>query len=320
MPTTLATDFKVYPEQFWAGYAERLAQVVDVFNGSSAGAIRLVSRRSRGNHELQSFFQRVSGLIAHRNNSVDTAVADKKLTQGEVVNPKVNRRIGPVKAAIDAFTKIGADPESFSFLLGQQTAEDVLQDYLQTITTSMVAALGSVAALKHDATDGVLAATDLNEGQFKLGDRASRIRAWLMHSGALKGLINQQIGDKMESVAGVIVYGGSPATMGRPVIVTDAPALTYSDGGTRYRTLGLVDMAGEVIESEGRTVMSQQVLGEENLSVRIQGEYAFNVSVKGFAFNKAEINPNEATYGAGANWTQVAASVKDCAGVLIESQ
>ena len=57
------------------------------------------------------------------------------------------------------------------------------------------------------------------------------------------------------------------------------------------------------------------------LRVRLQGEYAYNVGVKGTAWDVANggVNPDDATLGTGTNWDSVMDDVKDLAGVHIET-
>lgn len=319
-------DFVIYPDEFFGGMQERLDRNTAVFNGASNGALALVTESLKGDYAARAFFKRVSGLIAHRDPTSTASVADKKLEQGENVSPKVNRRIGPVADTIDAFRKINEDPQLFSFLLGQQIAEDVQADYVDSIITSIVAALSGEAATNvHDATDGVLEHADLSAGLFKFGDRMGDVAAWVTHSGSLKGLVDSALAVQLDSVAGAVIYGGSPGTFGKPVVVVDSPALAYDtvgdgSGDARYRTLALVEGAGVVTQSDQRTIISDNVTGLANLVMRIQGEHAFNLSVKGFAFDRATINPDSTAYGASANWTKVAASHKDTAGILINSQ
>jgi hypothetical protein len=48
MATSVASDFKVYQQQFFGGMTETLQQAVDVMNASSNGAIAMTTERMRG--------------------------------------------------------------------------------------------------------------------------------------------------------------------------------------------------------------------------------------------------------------------------------
>ena len=84
-----------------------------------------------------------------------------------------------------------------------------------------------------------------------------------------------------------------------------------------YYTLGLVAGGVEVENSEEQEIMVQDVTGLENLVVRYQGEYAYNLGVKGFKWDVANgaANPSTSTLGTGTNWDTVFSSLKDRAGV-----
>jgi hypothetical protein len=69
-------------------------------------------------------------------------------------------------------------------------------------------------------------------------------------------------------------------------------------------------------------MVNEWVTGYEQLVLRTQGEYAFNVGVKGFQWDTSTggVNPTDGNLGTAANWDQVAASVKDCAGAVLKSR
>lgn len=130
-----------------------------------------------------------------------------------------------------------------------------------------------------------------------MGDAANGITCWVMHSKAYFDLMSQAIADKIFEVSGVTIYEGSVATFNRPTIVVDSPALFTAGTPDTYSVLGLVENAIEVAESEERSIISDVVTGFENLILRIQGEYAFNLRLKGFAWD---------TVGGGVNPTDTA--------------
>lgn len=317
--TTLA-DFKLYPEQLYSGYNEILAQNTDVFNGASNNAIRLIPEFKPARYSYEAFFQNVSSLVSRRDPAAVTSVADLQLTQDERITVKVERRIGPVKFTNDAFKKIGSDPGVASFLIGQQAAKAMMVDYLNTGLTSLVAAIRNNSNLEVDASSGTLTHGALVNGLKTFGDRASRIRAWLMHSKTYFDLMGQAITDKITNVADVVIYGGSPGTLGRPVIVTDDSALIdTSTSPDEYIVLGLSDMALDLTISEPSDFVSDLITGEENLAVRVQGEGAYNIGLKGYKYDVGNggASPTAATLGTGSNWDVIAADDKDTAGFCI---
>ncbi len=111
-------------------------------------------------------------------------------------------------------------------------------------------------------------------------------------------------------------------TLNRPVIVTDSASLIgnlNSPDVNNYFTLGLVDGAIEVENSEEQYIAFQEVTGLENLVIRMQGEYAYTLGLKGFKWDVASghANPDSTALVLGTNWDTHFSSVKDRAGVAL---
>lgn len=323
MPFTLNT-FKVFEDEFQSGVTEVLMQNSEAFNGASANTINIVPSLHRGNFASEAFFLEIEDLIRERNPATQVDESDDDLEQGELIMPKVNRKYQVLKT-LDAFRKIlpQDNPESvFSTLLGQQVGKSVLVDYLNTAIAGLVGAVDGNADVQHDATDGVIAYTDLVTGLSKYGDAGNNISAWLMHSKAYYDLLGESVGIATDRVGGAAIYEGTAGTLGRPVVVTDSPFLTYESTGTKYRTFGLTANALSVIESEGgiMTPINDIVTGKTNLAMRVQGEHAYNLRVRGYSYTNATANPANTALANDANWTKVSTSNKSTAGVLINSQ
>jgi hypothetical protein len=316
----------IYHEEFWGGMGEVLAQNVNAFNGASNNALRLVTRLMRGHYEKESFVKKISSLVTRRDITSTSAVTSLALTQGEQVGVKLNRKLGPVEDTLDAWRKVAPTEDAareFSFMLGQQSALDIQGDYLNSVLIALEAALDGQAALEYDATDGNLQFVDLNAGFALFGDRADRIRTLVMHSKVFHNLRADGITNyKIENVAGMMIVTGGDATMGKSIVVSDSAALVTATTPLRYSTLGLVEDAAEVAESEQRELHEEIVGGKENLTLLIQGEHAFNVKLKGFTWDVANggSNPDNTALGTESNWDKTASSDKDLPGIIIKSQ
>ena len=337
MAIGVETDFKVYPDQFHGGVVEVLQQNAEAFNGASRNGLRLVPRSLRGHFAYESFFNNTGSLVARRDTEATTDVDDIAVTQDEDITVKLNRRIGPFSGTLDQFKKVGKSPEEISFVFGQRTGVDIAVDYLNTLIRALGAALSGVttggptnAGLNYSALAAAtktMTHSHLAGGLSRMGDRASRIVVWVMHSKPYFDLVQQSIADNVFQIAGMAIMSGTPATLGRPVLVTDSDALVTTGGGSSsgvdaYHTLGLVADAGWVIESEERSVVSDVITGKANLIQRIQGEHAFNLGVKGFKWDVGNglKNPTDNTLATASNWDKVAADVKSCAGVRITTE
>ncbi|MFW9899729.1 MAG: major capsid protein [Candidatus Thorarchaeota archaeon] len=323
-----ASDFQVYHEQFYGGLYEKLAQNVDIFNAASRNAIRLVTEDMIGDYNKESFFDRVSNLVSRRDTTSVSAAADQKMTQGELVGVKINRKIGPVAQTLDAWEKIGLTGpvamKEMSFQLGKQIGEEMAHDMVETSIRCAESALSGEAANTYDATGQsttTMTITHLFNGLKKFGDMASKIIIWIMHSKQYFDLNIQAAADKIYEEAGVVVYGGAPGTAGRPVIVTDADALNIgaNSNTNTYQCLGLVENGVVVTDSESKRLVDEIVTGLENLSFRVQGEYAYNINLKGFAWDSTNggANPNDAALRLASNWDKQYSSAKNLLGIRI---
>lgn len=322
-----ASDFVVYPEQFWGGVVETLQQYSDGFNGASSNALRLVTRGVKGDYEKESFVKSTASLISRRDTTSVASVTDIALTQGELIGVKVNRKIGPVAQTIDAFKKIAVDPGEMSLMLGQQVGKAIAIDYINIALAAVTGAITTVAALNYDETGSAtktLQHSTLVNGLSKFGDASSRIVCWVMHSKNYFDLMKQAISDKVFEVAGVTIYQGTVATFNRPTLVIDSASLLDSVGtGTQtYRVLGLAESAVEVAESEERNIVSDIVTGLENLVMRYQGEYAFNLRVKGCQWDipNGGASPTDTNIALGTNWDKIVSDNKLMPGIGVKVQ
>ena len=316
-------NWVVYHEQFFGGMTEVLMQQTNVFNGASANALRLVPRMLRGHYEQEAFISEISTLVTRRDIASVAAATDLPMDSDEFVGVKLNRKIGPVANTLDRWRKIAEDPETMSLLLGRQSGVAVAADYVNSLLIALEAALSGQSALIHDETAGgttTLQYTSLVDGLSKVGDRANNIVAWVMHSKPFFDLFKDGITNyQVENVAGVQIQEGSIGSLNRPIVVTDSSALVISGTPTNYSTLGLFMDGGTVDESEDQEMESELVTGLENLVMRMQGEYAFNVRLRGFQWDitNGGANPTDAALGTASNWDKIATDNKSLPGVRI---
>lgn len=327
-----ASNFTIYESELRGGVVETLTQASNYFN-TAGGAINLSTISRRGNYHKETFFKNISSLVTRRDTTSVSAAADLPLTMGELVSVKLNRKIGPVAQTYDAFNKVamGMSPAEFSVLLGNMIGKSMQVEMLNSGLRAARAALNAQSAVKHTvAASGTLETSDLVDGLAKFGDAANNIVAWVMHSKQFFDLMKFQIGTSANGdvVSGVALQSANPLTLNRPVIVTDSDALTVAGGSgsgayTDYFCLGLTANGVVVENTETERVVLDEVTGLENLVIRMQGEYAYNLGLKGFQWDIANgggINPNDTNLGTGSNWDPVVTSYKDYAGIIIQSR
>lgn len=335
MPNNI-TDLIIFDNLFHTAASERIAQNVQAFNGAvtTAGTgntrrvagIQLEARAIVGHAERYTTFQRIPNLIQERDPTSNAAVADLALTQVEHVAIKFNRRIGPVKATYDQWRKVGMNNETMSINFGEQAGDDIFQDYLNTTLAAMVAALGNttVAGSNLHVDSGVgqtMSPQHIIRGKSKMGDNMNTALL-VMHSGDYYNLVLDNAGSAIFGVADVTIREGTPATGGHPVLVTDSNALVDNPAVPAvYTSLGVMEGGVQLRESEGRLIKTEDVLGEENIGMRAQGEHAFNLEMMGFAWDMANggTSPDAATAAIATNWDMIAASHKHIFGYGIQS-
>lgn len=326
----------IYPELVHSGLSETLVQNTDAFNTASRNTLRLVTNRRRGDFAQESFFKNVSSIVNRR--TVDAspenpAVSSNPVPAGEKVGVKLNRRIGPIDQTFDSFRKLGndVDLEVLSFLLGEQIAKAVQIDQLDAGLASLVAAISNIAALTVDRGPSNSPQTTLNTGTLvdglaTFGDAGSNVVMWIMHSKVYYDLVQDQIAANIDGLSNFNVASATPVTLNRPVLVTDSAALvsslTSSPVGTNeYTTLGLVENAAVLEDSEEEMLYTDVITGKENIVTRLQGEFAYNMNLKGFAWDVANggVNPDDTTLGTGTNWDSIMDNNKDLAGFAIRT-
>lgn len=324
----LPSDMKVYNEQFFAGYTERLERNLAVFNANSANSIIMSSDVTNGEFIKESFLAKISGLVTRRDLTSNSSAAQVGPTQGEIVKVDRSIKIGPATFTDESVHKANMSLDEMVFLIGQQAADEVLKEHIDSALYSLKGAYNVTAlsnGLVQDDSANTMTHNILNNGLAKFGDRASNIVAWVMHSAVFFQLQGQAITDKIDSVAGTVIYGGSPGTLGRPVVVTDSDALL--DNGSSsvstdnfYTTYGLVSGAAEIQETRIGGLLVERVGGTENIYTRYQAEENFAVGLKGMAFNTSTANPTMAQLATNSNWTQAFTDLKSLPGIQIKSK
>lgn len=327
-----SSDFKIYQDQMRGGVIETLTQASSFFNTNSNGALRLSTESRRGDYAYESFITNIAGLISRRNTTSTSDATSLVVAMEEFISVKLNRTVGPIDQTLDSFRKVlmNADgPEALSFLIGTQIGKAMEVEMLNTLLRSLRAALANQAAVLYtEPSSGTMTSATLNKAMAKFGDAANRFGVIVMHSAPYFDLVGYQINptNNGDNIAGVTVQGGTPATFGRPVIVTDSDALIVDEGTSSvpdqvYHSMLLVPGAGIVESTEQEYMTYDEVTGKNNLIARLQGEYAYNVGLKGFKWNTATgVNPTDAALGTGSNWVKAATDNKDLAGVVIKTR
>jgi hypothetical protein len=330
MADYLASNFKVYQEYLKSRAAETLQQQADAFNAAVNNAIIMRTVEKPGDYEYESFFKDITSLVSRRDNTSTSAATKLSMLQDEFIRVKLNRKIGPVDQSRDSFRKIFArfSETEFSGILGGQIAVAQQLDMLNSVLLAARAALVNVSsgALMYTVpSNGTATTAGMISALAKMGDRADRIVAWVMHSKPYYDLVKEQVSAKITGISNFNIQTGTPVTLNRPVIVTDSASLAVTSGSpavTDYYTLGLTANGALAEVTETSDIVVQDVTGLEVLMTRLQGEFAYNVGLKGFKYDVANggANPNATALGTGTNWDKAATDDKALAGVVLKSR
>jgi len=319
------SDLAVFNEWTYSTMTEILAQQVELFNAATRNAFTLRTADHTGDYSETAMWAKITNLVRRRNaygTGNLTAQAMRHLVDTAV---KVAAGTNPIDLSPGQFKWIQLNPEEAGAAMGQQLAVDTMGDMLNTGVLAVVAALSGNTAMVTDVS-GATAPADLatianmNTAVSKFGDRANAIVAWVMHSKTLFDVYGQAIANtnRIFNFGNIAV---SQDGFGRPLVMTDSPSLITTGTPNKYNTLGLVPGALLVEQNGDFTQNIDTRNGTENISSTYQAEWSYQLSVKGFSWDKTNggHSPNDSAIGVASNWDQYATSDKDTAGVMLIS-
>lgn len=319
------SDLEVFQEYAQSSMTETQDQQIEIFNGAVRGGLILTSAAHEGDFSSTTMWAKIQGLVRRRNAYGSGAQTLKTLSQLVNTSVKVAAGTPPIEINPGMLKWIQKNPEEAGAVIGQQMAEDSVSDMLNTAIMIYGAAVGSVAELNHDATDGNIQLTDMNQGAALFGDRSQDLVCWLTHSKSAFDIY----GDALANSARLFTFGNVQVIQdgfGRPIVMTDSPSLIEADGVSpgvdAYSTLGLSTGAVVVEQGNEYTDNIDTKNGDENILRTYQAEWTYQLGVKGFTWDTTSggKSPNDAALGTAANWDRTATSHKDLAGVIVKSR
>lgn len=309
MATTVNSDMIVYNQLAQTAYLERIQDNLNVFNAASSNAIRFVSKAIQGDLSKESFYK-VGGSLVHRDVNSTAAVTGSKIAAGEMVGVKTPWKYGPYESTSEQFKRRARSPEEFAMLVGEDLADAAMAGRLNYAKTALMAAIGGNAAMNASAvlaTDGKKSLTKLLR---TMGDQSGRIAIMAMSSSTYFDFVDNAMDAKVYEEAGVVIYGGLPGTLGKPVLVSDQ----FTDG----KVMGLQAGAVTITESQAPEFAVYPIYTQENLAIAARAEGTYNIELLGYSWDETKgINPTLAALGTAANWKKYATSNKNTAGGLL---
>ena len=312
------SNMKVFNEYLKRTTIETLAQDVEKFNASSAGAIRLTTQGIDGDFLQESFWAGVHSAQRRVDRYAANGVqAATPLAQKQYDSVKIAGGFGPVLFEPSQLSWIQKSPEEALEVISRNLSEAIMSDQLNTAIAALAAAIGNQAGAVNDvsATAGV-SYIAINGAHAKFGDASARIIAQVMTGAMYHKLIGQNLAnaEKLFTFSGVTIVD----ILGKAVIVTDAPALFVAGTPDKAKVLSLVSGAAVVSDGSDLITNVQTSNGKLRIETTMQADYTFGLGLKGYTWDTANggKSPTDTEIATGSNWDLVANSVKASAGVM----
>jgi hypothetical protein len=311
-------NLQIFQKTFETAEGEMQAQAVELFNANTAGGILLQNGTNPGDYAQTAMYAKTSGLVQERD--IDGSDSLTATTSSRIVERSV-KIARAVRHDLDSAcaTWIGIPDGQIAANLAKQLAGDKLADILNTGIAAFVAATTTVGStLVNDAGGVAPSWTAMADAAQKIGDRANSIVCWVMHSAQWNALYKVGLsGTNTLFKFGDVAFGTDP--FGRKIVVTDSTALVSSSD---YFCLGLVAGGIQAILNTGEdTTEIVSSVANENISRVLGIDYSYNLGMKGYQWDSSHggNSPAAAAIATGTNWDVIATSVKDMAGVIMQT-
>lgn len=312
------SNMKVFNEYLKRTTIETLAQDVEKFNASSAGAIRLTTQGIDGDFLQESFWAGLHGAQRRVDRyAANGAQASTPLAQKQYDSVKIAGGFGPILWEPSQLSWIQKNPEEALEVISRNLSEAIMSDQLNTAISALAAAIGNQPAATNDvsATAGVTYVA-INNAHALFGDASQRLVAQVMTGAMYHKLVGQNLAnaERLFQFSGVQVVD----ILGKAVIITDAPALYEAGTPNKQKVLSLADGAAVVMDGSDLITNIETSNGKERIETTMQADYTFGLGLKGYTWDTANggKSPTNAELSTGTNWDLVANSIKASAGVI----
>jgi hypothetical protein len=305
---------------------ELFPQAVNKFNAASNNTIQLQASNFTGDFLEQSFYQALySAQRRVDRNAAIASQASTDLAQLQINDVKIAGGFGPVLFEPSQLTWLTKPTQEGITIAATAFVDALMADQLNTAIASLVAAIENVPAVTNDVSSGGTGTTvtqqEVNNGLALFGDRSQSLGALIMTGFQYHNLIGNAIdnSNSLFTVGGVAVMDGTAFGQGRPIVITDAPALTGVNTTPTEKVLAL--QTGAAIVKDGGDIITniETTNGNTRIETTFQTDYTFGLGLKGYSWDIANggSSPSDAELATGSNWDSVMTSEKDTAGVII---
>lgn len=317
------TNMQVFNEYLMPVLLQMYPQEIDRFNAASNGTIILNASNFDGDFMERSFYaalhssqRRVDRYATNANQSATD------ITQNKEAAVKIAGGFGPIRYEPSQMTWLQKPTQEGITVAARYFAEALMADQLNTAIASLVAAIGNQSSVTNDISAGSgdagkVSQATINDTLATFGDMSQQIQALVMTGAQYHRLVGDAIANSnsLFEIGGVAVRQGTTFGQGRPIIITDAPALT---SGSKQRVLCLT--AAAAVMGDGSDIITnvQTNNGKQRIETTFQADYDFNLMLKGYTWDTTNggKSPTDADLGTGSNWDLTANNIKFQAGAL----
>lgn len=295
----------IYDEYLQTAMVEALVQNINVLNEASAGAITFGVEDIIGDFDFSTEYGQITDLVKRRDITSNAGVTPDNLSLIENIKVLADYRMR-ASENWENFKRRGRSEEDLIQVVGKQFAEQLIQRYLNLGIGALVNAVdvnGFKNATLNTSTAGV---THLLKAEELYAEHYNDIAAFIMHSNDFHALRRDEVENfKLDTVGGLTVVQGATASLGRPLIVTNAPALRFDAGASDFKGRILACKRGAInlVERAGRKVLIDESAAGENINKTFAVDGSIQFSLGGYAYTAGTRSPTDAALQTGANWT-----------------
>lgn len=312
------SNMQVFNQYLMEATAETLGQQIDKFNAASNGAIVLTSLNFEGDFFERSFYSALHSAKRRVDRyAANGSVSSTPLAQLRESAVKVAGGFGPISFEPAQMTWIRKNEAEAIAVISAQLSEAMMQDQLNAAIAALVAAISNQVTAKNDvsATLGI-SYSAMNSAHALFGDSSMGLVAQVMNGTAYHKLVGQNLTStpQLFQAQNVIVVD----ILGKPVIVTDSPALYAAGTPNKLNVLSLVSGAATVMDGSDVVTNIETSNGNARIETTMQADYSFGLALKGYSWDVTNggKSPTDAEIATGSNWDKVATDIKHTAGVI----
>lgn len=297
---------------------EKLGQQIEKFNAASNNTLQLSSDGFSGDFFERSFYNSLASSRRRVDRyAANSAVNATALSQSKAVEVKVAGGFGPIIFEPSQMTWINSNPAEALNVISNSMVEAILADQLNSAIAALVAAISNQASAKNDvsATSGI-SQIALNATDALFGDSSMMLSARIMRGATYHKLIGQNLTN-----AETLFNSGTVTVvniLGKPIVVTDAPALRVAGTPNKEIVLTLVSGAMVIGGTSDLVTNVDTSNGKDRIETTFQGDYTFTMKMLGYSWDVTNggKSPTDAEIATGSNWDLYVTDIKHSAGVV----